>query len=384
MAGNTELVSLLLTLLLGGTMMLGLMITLLLLKSDLGLSKWLLAVTLVALVTHLLTFLLFITQVINQWPHLLGITYPIIFLTGPAFYFFIRTYAEPAFRFKIGHLVHLLPATLIFGLMIPTYLAPISEKLALIRYYYELAPTENLSAFEWLYLNLYVVVILVYVIAALRYVYRQHPNNAKLLKKFCWLFLALSVLYLVLQSGFILSGASLITSEIILSALMALVILTLGYWILDIRQLFPKSAKGKYRTSPLSQEAAIAIEQALNKAMNQQEVYLNPRLRISDMAQLLQVPSHHLSQVLNDRMNTNFYQLVNRYRIERCKQILNSDRIQQVSIQGIGFDCGFSNKTSFYRAFKKQTGMTPAQYLATLGASPKSQIRNAQPETRNP
>ena len=82
------------------------------------------------------------------------------------------------------------------------------------------------------------------------------------------------------------------------------------------------------------------------------------------MADALQVPSHHLSQVLNDQMNTNFYQLINQYRIEKSKKMLQTDRIHQVSIQGIGYDCGFSNKTSFYRAFKKFTGMTPAEFAA--------------------
>jgi AraC-like DNA-binding protein len=61
-------------------------------------------------------------------------------------------------------------------------------------------------------------------------------------------------------------------------------------------------------------------------------------------------------------MQTNFYQLINSYRIARSKELLKTDRLEQVSIQGIGFDCGFSNKTSFYRAFKKFTGMTPAEY----------------------
>jgi AraC-like DNA-binding protein len=187
------------------------------------------------------------------------------------------------------------------------------------------------------------------------------------LKKFCRLFLALAVLYLVLQSGFLISGTALITSEIILSVLMAIVVLLLGYWVLDISQLFPAvSNLKKYQTSPLSEEQSNSIQRALIKAMEEQELYLNPRLKIADMAKSLQVPSHHLSQVLNDQMQMNFYQLINSYRIARSKKLLRTDRVQQISIQGIGYDCGFSNKTSFYRAFKKLTGMTPAEFAGLI------------------
>lgn len=361
MAGSSEIVSFVLTMLLGGTLMMGFVVMILLLRSDLGLSKYLLSLTLISMMVHLLTFLLFISQFIFYWPHLLGTTYPFVFLAGPAFYFFIRSYAKPSFTFRNKHLIHLVPFLLVSIWMVPTYLTSIDEKLNVITYYYELAPINGLSWLEWLYLNLHAVVILAYVISALFYTYNQ---SSQPLKKFCWLFLELAILYLVLQSGLILSGTSLITSEIILSILMALVILLTSYWVLDIKQLIPViSQLGKYQTSPLSEEKSISIQHALIKAMEEQELYLNPRLKIADMAHVLQVPSHHLSQVLNDRMNTNFYQLVNTYRIKKCKELLKTDRLQLVSIQGIGFDCGFSNKTSFYRAFKRLTGMTPAEYI---------------------
>ena len=254
MATNSDVISFLLTLLLGGTMVLGIFIVVLLLKSEMGLAKWLLATTLLALQIHLLTFLLFITQLIQQWPHLLGVGYPFIFLTGPAFYFFVKTYAEPKFTFSFRYLVHLIPALLLLFFMIPTYVASVSEKLKTIEYYYTMAPTEGLTWFEWAYLNLHVVLILGYVAVSLKYIYQKEPYNAGLLKKFCWLFFGLSVLYLVLQSGFLITGISLITSEIVLSALMAVVVLLLGFWVLDIRQIFPDVADsaGKYQTSPLS------------------------------------------------------------------------------------------------------------------------------------
>ena len=265
MAGSSDIVSFILTMLLGGTLMLGLLVMLLLIRSDLGLSKYLLSITLATMMMLLLTFLLFISQFIYQWPHLLGTTYPFIFLAGPGFYYFIKSYAEPEFRFRSKHSIHLLPFLLVIIWMAPTYLSTVKEKWTMITYYYELAPTDGLTGFEWVYLNLHAVVILGYVVAALRYIYIH--KAPKPLRKFCWLFLELSLLYLVLQSGLLLSGTSLITSEIVLSILMALVILLTSYWVLDIKQLIPMvNTLGKYQTSPLSDEQAEEIKQETERS----------------------------------------------------------------------------------------------------------------------
>jgi len=68
-----------------------------------GPAKWLLSVALMGLIGHLLTFLLFTTQLIRQWPHALGITFPLLFLIGPCFYFFVRSYAQPKFAWNWKH-----------------------------------------------------------------------------------------------------------------------------------------------------------------------------------------------------------------------------------------------------------------------------------------
>lgn len=343
-------------------MILGVLLMVLLIRSNLGMAKWLLSMAILPLLLHLLTFLLFTTGVIKQWPHLLGVSYPFLFLAGPAFYFFVRSYAQPKFRFTFRHGIHLLPALALVLYQIPTtFLLSAAEKQQQIAYYYELAPTGTMSLDLWIYFNLYVLLIMAYVVSALYYVYHQKTYNPELLKKFSWLYLGLSISYLVLQSGFVLKGADFIVVEIILSALMALVVLLMGYWILDIRQVFRSSPA--YRTAPLTSTQVHEITSALNRSMIEQELYLNPRLTLSGLAEILQVPPHHLTQVINSYMHTNFYQLINGYRISKSQELLKSDRLQQVSIQAIGLDCGFSNKTSFYRAFKKHTGMTPAEFV---------------------
>ena len=76
---------------------------------------------------------------------------------------------------------------------------------------------------------------------------------------------------------------------------------------------------------------------------------------------ILHIPKHHLTEVLNTAIGKNFFQFVNAYRVEAVKAAL-SKKDNLYSIEAIGYDCGFSSKSSFFTVFKKMTGMTPLQY----------------------
>ncbi len=173
---------------------------------------------------------------------------------------------------------------------------------------------------------------------------------------------------MVLQTGFIVQGTSAIISEIVLASLLAITILLLGYWVVDIRALAPL-AKGKYETSPLTQKESTTIQQNLVDKINEEQLYLNPKLKINDIARAIHTPSHHISQVLNRNMHTNFYDFINEYRIIEAKKMLLNGALKKLSIQAIGLECGFNNKTSFYRAFKKFTGKTPSEVIKEKAGS---------------
>jgi len=70
----------------------------------------------------------------------------------------------------------------------------------------------------------------------------------------------------------------------------------------------------------------------------------------------------HLSQVINENLNRNFFDFVNRYRVEEAKKLLiNLDKSRN-SILDVAFDSGFNSKSSFNMIFKKYTAMTPSQF----------------------
>ncbi len=361
---SVESFSFVITFLLGGIILIGCFVILIVLKStSLYRSRFFLAIALLGLLQHLFTYLLFTTQLIKQWPNLLGIGYPLLFLVGPCFYFFVRSYGDISHTFKKIDWLHTLPFAVMLVLFLPRYFHSIEQKQEIISYYYEILPNGPVAFSDWLQASLHLILLLIYSIVAFVFIQKRDKKNSILLKRFSVLLIVLSFAEIVVQTGFLFTGASAITTEIILAGLMSITILLLGYWIVDIKQVLPVLEGKKYKTSPLSEDQSEHIQKQIHDFFKEDTKYLDPDLKIADMANSINVPSHHISQVLNEKMNSSFYELVNQHRICKAKEMLRSGAIERLSVQAIGQECGFSSKTSFYRAFKKYTSMTPIAYV---------------------
>ena len=100
----------------------------------------------------------------------------------------------------------------------------------------------------------------------------------------------------------------------------------------------------------------------LERLMETEKVYREADLSLQSLAEKLSVSTHVLSQVLNEKLNRNFPDFINWYRIEEAKKILTSPRGARQKIASVASDVGFNTQVAFYNAFKKYTAMTPAQY----------------------
>lgn len=117
--------------------------------------------------------------------------------------------------------------------------------------------------------------------------------------------------------------------------------------------------KVKYENKKISKEKVTSIIEGL-AVIKDKELYQNPDLKLSDIAKKLNIPSHQLSQFLNDNLGKSFSLFINEFRIEKAKQLLISGNTY--TIETIGYDSGFNSKSTFFTTFKKITGRTPANY----------------------
>lgn len=101
----------------------------------------------------------------------------------------------------------------------------------------------------------------------------------------------------------------------------------------------------------------------LIELIKSQKLYLNPDLSLNEVASQMGLSRHNLSDLLSNGLQTNFYDFVNKYRIEYAKSLMTSEMINAYSLSGIARESGFNSYVSFYRVFKRMTGMTPSKFI---------------------
>jgi AraC-like DNA-binding protein len=127
--------------------------------------------------------------------------------------------------------------------------------------------------------------------------------------------------------------------------------------------ILPARAKTKkYKTSTLDREEAREIVKKLTHLLEYEKVYRDETISLQSLAQELSISYHRLSQIINEKMQKNFFDLINGYRVEEAKKRLVDPAEGARNVLAIAFDVGFNTKAAFNRVFKKYTGMTPSQY----------------------
>lgn len=106
--------------------------------------------------------------------------------------------------------------------------------------------------------------------------------------------------------------------------------------------------------------------QQLCRFMETEQPYLDGDLTLFSLATRLQLPPHQLSKLINQQGGVNFFDFVNRYRVEEVKRRLAQDAQARHTLLAIALDCGFNSKASFNRVFKKMTGHTPRDYSSLM------------------
>jgi AraC-like DNA-binding protein len=122
---------------------------------------------------------------------------------------------------------------------------------------------------------------------------------------------------------------------------------------------------GRY-TSRLTRPECANIVEKLIQYMESERLYLTPSLSVEDLARCIKTPARHVSQSIHVCLKSNFYDFVNRYRIEEVKRRIGDASSQHLSFLGLAYEAGFNSKSVFNAAFKKHTGITPKEFKRTL------------------
>jgi len=106
-----------------------------------------------------------------------------------------------------------------------------------------------------------------------------------------------------------------------------------------------------------------SIKPRLKDLMTEKKPFLQRGYHIKELSDELQIPVHQLSAFLNQVLGTNFNDHINKYRIDHCIELLNTNLSTRPNLQQLSKICGFNNRSSFTTAFKKFTGQKPFDYI---------------------
>lgn len=153
-------------------------------------------------------------------------------------------------------------------------------------------------------------------------------------------------------------------------------VIVMGYFGIKQREIFTQYPESKleYVTEPKAKYSGVVLEDTeargyasrLKQFMDLEKPYLEPDLSLPYLANRLKIAPHVLSRVINERLELNFFDFINEYRVEHVKALINDPKYDHLSLLGIAYESGFNTKSAFNRVFKKMTGQTPSEYKKVL------------------
>jgi AraC-like DNA-binding protein len=122
----------------------------------------------------------------------------------------------------------------------------------------------------------------------------------------------------------------------------------------------------KYQKSSLSEENKELILTKIRKEMEVNAYFTNNLASLSGLAKQINESSHHVSQVINEKLNKNFFELLASYRVDHAKKLIEMDKDSKLTVEELADMVGYNSKSSFNNAFKTITAKTPSEYRKSL------------------
>ena len=130
--------------------------------------------------------------------------------------------------------------------------------------------------------------------------------------------------------------------------------------------ILPRIKNGGYGQSKLKPDQIEEYKKRLLRIMEHEEYFLNQKLTIHDVSKQLNIPRRYISEVLNVHMNVSFQDFINKYRIDAFIDRLHMPKYANYTLFGLALEVGFSSKSTFNAAFKKNKGITPLAFKNSM------------------
>lgn len=313
------------------------------------------------------------------FPHLSRIHDPFPFLAVPLIFLYIKTLTSRKSAFSRKEFLHFIPFILCVGYLIPYYLQSREAKLRYLisEYYY---PSLGLwyyarSTLLILLASFYLVLIVLNILRFLRAGKRQNsPAEKAIFFQIRFFIAGFSILFVGGLLRYLLDHTARTNLLVPLGA--SIFIYAIGYLSFRNPEVLTGTDSGepsvpakKYEKSSLSPETAERYLKRLLNLMETEKLYLDSELTISKLAERLSIPAPHLSQTINERLNQNFVDFINSYRVEEAKRRLVDPALKHYSVLAIAEEVGFNSKSSFNSVFKKHVQMTPSEFRKASNGS---------------
>lgn len=166
-----------------------------------------------------------------------------------------------------------------------------------------------------------------------------------------------AVTYLIVRAQYTMSF------EITLIGLLSIFVFLLIYRVFKIlafQKFFDQKNKNK---SKLSKGEIRAISKRLEEVMNDKKPYLDSSLTLNSLSLHTNINSSELSRLFSEYYNSNFYEFINRYRVDHLENLILDNNYAHFKITALAEKSGFKSKATFYKAFKEKHQLTPLQFI---------------------
>lgn len=299
-------------------------------------------------------------------------------LYGPLIFFYFKMIVTD-YKLKWMDLLHLIPALVLLVYIMPFYGLSSQEKFVIL-----FDQSDILLSQANVIIAANILSLLVYMIFTIRLYGQAKKTVNQKNRRLLWQrnIIAMYVLYVVTYILYITVTSGYLDNPIFFH-FQILVMVGLVFYVAYISYVQPEIFKGKvklidpigifkYKKSGLTKNFSKELKQNLVHLLDEEKVYRRNDMNLDILSELLETNRHNTSQVINEHFDMNFFELMNKFRIEEAVRLIHGDSENKLNIIDIAYEVGYNNKVTFNKAFKKIHEVTPSQYIKSLKTKKKT------------